>query len=81
MVDILVTLSMINLGLINHAFSWWDFKGKTYRGCERYGINDNDASFSRSGKSSIQRVVFGKMPPNDTLYLESTTKIQREDIT
>ncbi|SAM06704.1 hypothetical protein [Absidia glauca] len=35
----------------------------------------------RSGKSSIQRVVFGKMPPNDTLYLESTTKIQREDIT
>jgi Ras-related GTP-binding protein C/D len=36
---------------------------------------------SRSGKSSIQRVVFGKMPPNDTLYLESTTKIQKEDIT
>ncbi|KAI9320670.1 ras-related GTP binding D [Dichotomocladium elegans] len=35
----------------------------------------------RSGKSSIQRVVFGKMPPNDTLYLESTTKIQKEDIT
>ncbi|ORE13660.1 hypothetical protein BCV71DRAFT_63845 [Rhizopus microsporus] len=34
----------------------------------------------RSGKSSIQRVVFGKMPPNDTLYLESTTKIQKEDI-
>ncbi|KAI7871893.1 Gtr1/RagA G protein conserved region-domain-containing protein, partial [Spinellus fusiger] len=37
--------------------------------------------FFRSGKSSIQRVVFGKMPPNDTLYLESTTKIQKEDIT
>ncbi|ORY96910.1 hypothetical protein BCR43DRAFT_492481 [Syncephalastrum racemosum] len=35
----------------------------------------------RSGKSSIQRVVFGKMPPNDTLYLESTTKIQKEDVT
>ncbi|KAI8883329.1 hypothetical protein K501DRAFT_323550 [Backusella circina FSU 941] len=35
----------------------------------------------RSGKSSIQRVVFGKMPPNDTLYLESTTKIQKENIT
>ncbi|KAI8989493.1 Gtr1/RagA G protein conserved region-domain-containing protein [Pilobolus umbonatus] len=35
----------------------------------------------RSGKSSIQRVVFGKMPPADTLYLESTTKIQKEDIT
>lgn len=38
-------------------------------------------TFVRSGKSSIQRVVFGKMPPNDTLYLESTTKIQKEDIT
>jgi Ras-related GTP-binding protein C/D len=35
----------------------------------------------RSGKSSIQRVVFGKMPPSDTLYLESTTKIQKEDVT
>ncbi|KAI8583772.1 hypothetical protein K450DRAFT_219919 [Umbelopsis ramanniana AG] len=35
----------------------------------------------RSGKSSIQRVVFNKMPPNDTLYLESTTKIQKEDVT
>ncbi|CAO3690822.1 unnamed protein product [Rhizopus stolonifer] len=35
----------------------------------------------RSGKSSIQRVVFGKMLPSDTLYLESTTKIQKEDVT
>ncbi|KAH8554337.1 ras-related GTP-binding protein C [Umbelopsis sp. PMI_123] len=35
----------------------------------------------RSGKSSIQRVVFNKMPPNDTLYLESTTKIMKEDVT
>jgi Ras-related GTP-binding protein C/D len=35
----------------------------------------------RSGKSSIQRVVFGKMPPQDTLLLESTTKIQKEDVT
>lgn len=39
------------------------------------------SALSRSGKSSIQRVVFGKMPPNDTLYLESTTKIQKEDVT
>lgn len=35
----------------------------------------------RSGKSSIQRVVFGKMPPQDTILLESTTKIQKEDVT
>ncbi|OZJ04012.1 hypothetical protein BZG36_03620 [Bifiguratus adelaidae] len=28
----------------------------------------------RSGKSSIQKVVFAKMPPNDTLYLGTTTK-------
>ncbi|OBZ88332.1 Ras-related GTP-binding protein D [Choanephora cucurbitarum] len=35
----------------------------------------------RSGKSSIQRVVFGKMPPHDTLLLESTSKIQKEDVT
>ncbi|KAI9011025.1 Gtr1/RagA G protein conserved region-domain-containing protein [Gaertneriomyces semiglobifer] len=34
----------------------------------------------RSGKSSIQRVVFHKMSPNETLFLESTTKIQKDDI-
>lgn len=36
---------------------------------------------TRSGKSSIQRVVFGKMPPQDTILLESTVKIQKEDVT
>lgn len=36
---------------------------------------------NRSGKSSIQRVVFGKMPPQDTILLESTIKIQKEDVT
>jgi len=34
----------------------------------------------RSGKSSIQKVVFHKMPPNETMYLESTTKISKHDI-
>merc|ERR1711893_185709 len=34
----------------------------------------------RSGKSSIQKVVFHKMSPNETLFLESTNKIQKEDI-
>ncbi|XP_044023315.1 ras-related GTP-binding protein D isoform X4 [Siniperca chuatsi] len=34
----------------------------------------------RSGKSSIQKVVFHKMLPNETLFLESTNKICREDV-
>jgi hypothetical protein len=29
----------------------------------------------KSGKSSIQKVVFQKMSPNETLFLESTTKL------
>jgi len=29
----------------------------------------------RSGKSSIQKVVFHKMSPNETLFLESTSKL------
>ncbi|KAL4970296.1 GTR/RAG family Ras-related GTP-binding protein [Aspergillus stella-maris] len=34
----------------------------------------------RSGKSSIASVVFHKMPPNETLFLESTTRIQRDSV-
>jgi Ras-related GTP-binding protein C/D len=34
----------------------------------------------RSGKSSIQKVVFHKMSPNETLFLESSSKIVRDDI-
>ncbi|XP_051948368.1 ras-related GTP-binding protein C-like [Xyrauchen texanus] len=34
----------------------------------------------RSGKSSIQKVVFHKMSPNETLFLESTNKIHKDDI-
>ncbi|KAF4100756.1 ras-related GTP binding Cb [Onychostoma macrolepis] len=34
----------------------------------------------RSGKSSIQKVVFHKMSPNETLFLESTNKICKDDI-
>lgn len=33
---------------------------------------------SRSGKSSIQKVVFHKMSPNETLFLESTSKIIKD---
>eukprot|EP00051_Salpingoeca_urceolata_P031965 m.13711 g.13711 ORF g.13711 m.13711 type:complete len:362 (+) comp4638_c0_seq1:182-1267(+) len=34
----------------------------------------------RSGKSSIQKVVFHKMSPNETLFLESTSKITRDNV-
>jgi hypothetical protein len=34
----------------------------------------------RSGKSSIQKVVFHKMSPNETLFLESTNKIAKSDV-
>ncbi|CAG8554098.1 6320_t:CDS:2, partial [Acaulospora colombiana] len=34
----------------------------------------------RSGKSSIHRVVFNRMAPNDTLYLESTHKIEKQNV-
>ena len=34
----------------------------------------------RSGKSSIQRVVFHKMPPHETLFLESTSKVSTDTI-
>lgn len=34
----------------------------------------------RSGKSSIQKVVFHKMSPNETLFIESTNKIIKDDI-
>lgn len=34
----------------------------------------------RSGKSSIQKVVFHKMSPNETLFLESTNKILKDDV-
>ncbi|KAJ9081699.1 GTP-binding protein gtr2 [Entomophthora muscae] len=34
----------------------------------------------RSGKSSIQRVVFHKMAPNETLFLESTSKVMKDSI-
>ncbi|KAJ3163700.1 hypothetical protein HDU86_000294 [Geranomyces michiganensis] len=34
----------------------------------------------RSGKSSIERVVFHKMSPNETLFVESTSKLRKESI-
>ncbi|KIW04776.1 hypothetical protein, variant [Verruconis gallopava] len=34
----------------------------------------------RSGKSSISSVVFHKLPPSETLYLETTTKIRKDSM-
>ncbi|KAI9802165.1 MAG: GTP-binding protein gtr2 [Piccolia ochrophora] len=34
----------------------------------------------RSGKSSISSVVFHKMPPQETLFLESTSRIQKDSL-
>ena len=34
----------------------------------------------RSGKSSIQKVVFHKLSPNETLFLESTSKVVKDGI-
>ena len=36
--------------------------------------------FCRSGKSSISKVVFHKLSPNETLFLESTSKVVKDDI-
>ena len=35
---------------------------------------------ARSGKSSISKVVFHKLSPNETLFLESTSKVVKDDI-
>ena len=34
----------------------------------------------RSGKTAINRVVFHKMSPNETLFLQSTSKVQKDSI-
>lgn len=34
----------------------------------------------RSGKSSISSVVFHKLPASETLFLESTARIQKDSL-
>lgn len=34
----------------------------------------------RSGKSSIASVVFHKLPPSETLFLETTYRIKKESM-
>jgi Ras-related GTP-binding protein C/D len=51
-------------------------------GQRRYEIHPGTVSVAnkiiRSGKSSITSVVFHKMQPQETLFLESTTRIQKD---
>lgn len=51
---------------------------------QNYGVSTSPKillfGLRRSGKSSIQKVVFHKMSPNETLFLESTNKIIKDDI-
>lgn len=68
--------------------------GKAYYGEEyEYGINEDDTECSigcrptivimglkRSGKTSIRKVVFQKMSPNETLFVESTARVTNECI-
>ena len=58
-------------------------------GQSRYGHRDSRYIVSwtmladdsrRSGKSSISSVVFQKLPPSETLYLESTARIQKDQM-
>jgi hypothetical protein len=45
-----------------------------------YLIATNPSGLRRSGKSSIQQVVFNKMNANETLYLKSTKHLGRLDL-
>ena len=55
-----------------------------FMGLQRYDfgvccicIHSLISSLPRCGKSSIQKVVFQKLPPAETLYLDSTTRIEK----
>ncbi|KAI6173522.1 Ras-related GTP-binding protein D [Aphelenchoides besseyi] len=68
-----------------------------YEGSEfEYGLKDEDddtevssanrptiviMGLKRSGKTSIRKVVFQKMSPNETLFVESTARVTNESIT
>lgn len=50
--------------------------GDETSGCKDYRLTVG----SRSGKSSISSVVFHKVPPSETLFLESTVRIQKDSM-
>jgi Ras-related GTP-binding protein C/D len=43
-------------------------------------IEMDELNSIRSGKSSISSVVFHKLPPSETLFLESTARIQKDQL-
>nr|SVE84331.1 EOG090X08AZ [Daphnia pulex] len=65
-----------------------DYNDGPYEGENDLNLNSNPEGkprillmgLRRSGKSSIQKVVFHKMSPNETLFLESTNKIVKDEI-
>nr|SVE85507.1 EOG090X06NC [Daphnia pulicaria] len=65
-----------------------DYNDGPYDGENDLNLNSNPEGkprillmgLRRSGKSSIQKVVFHKMSPNETLFLESTNKIVKDEI-
>nr|SVE89275.1 EOG090X06NC [Daphnia sinensis] len=65
-----------------------DYNDGPYDGESDLNVNSNPEGkprillmgLRRSGKSSIQKVVFHKMSPNETLFLESTNKIVKDEI-
>lgn len=74
----------------SQKFYLWDFVGKNRLHTSKYKfiysiifvlkIFVQFTFMHRSGKSSILKVVFHKMSPNETLFLESTNKIVKDDI-
>ncbi|KAI6244185.1 Ras-related GTP-binding protein D [Aphelenchoides fujianensis] len=53
-----------------------------YEGSEfEYGLKDEDDDVEVSGKTSIRKVVFQKMSPNETLFVESTARVTNESVT
>lgn len=70
--------------IVNLGYSSWVYEG-IIKLCgvmiiDIHKRKMNWSCFFRSGKSSIQKVVFHKMSPNETLFLESTNKIVKDDI-
>ncbi|CAG7942542.1 unnamed protein product [Penicillium nalgiovense] len=75
---------------IGHEFNFWKRRREIpfYKTEAELSLLDNLQGNSqvtaptqaKSGKSSIASVVFHKMPPNETLFLESTTRIQKDSI-
>lgn len=80
------------MGLVDHGDGSHSSDAKLDTGAEEGVLDVSDplstevkprilhTGLRRSGKSSIQKVVFHKMFPRETLFLESTKKICWEDV-